>query len=361
MKEASAGEIKTTGPTGSEDDSITGLEYTEEEKHLFSLMTGFFKSKVLAVAMQLDFFTYLSRRPRKFEDIMDFLKFPMRPMRIFLDALVNMKLIVLNALDKYENTGLSRKYLVKSNLSYQKGTIELFDSLYKDCDHLLEALRQDCPPNKSYSYFFNKESDQVEDYSKQMDETSGNPVMALGQFFDFSDSEIVLDFGAGLGNTAMNLVSQFSHIEVILYDLPAVCEKAKEKLADYWLAHRIRIYPGDFFNGELPERFDTALMMRVTHDWSIGQVRLLFSKIYQRLPIGGKLIVYETIKDDNPRDPGDAAMVSILLLMISPAGECRSPGEIKAILREVGFTKIEVIHTIYIYYAIIATKETGGE
>ncbi|NOU18579.1 MAG: hypothetical protein HOO91_13570 [Bacteroidales bacterium] len=336
----------------------SGLEYTDEEKHIFSIITGFFKSKILATAISIDFFSYMAYRPRSIDEIKSQFNIPNRPLRLFLDSLVHMKLISLNNDNKYQNTGLSHRYLVKGKLSNLGDVVEMFDSLYDEFGDFTEMLFNDVPKNKTYSYFFEnaKEETEISEYSDQMHRTSGSPAMALSEFYDFSNSKTIIDIGGGTGKACMNLVSQYAHLNCILFDLPAVCEKAQKELGNFWLSHRINVHSGDFFKDELPTGFDTALMMRITHDWSIEQIKILFKKIYNSLPEGGKLMVYETFKSDDRKNPGDSSMVSLLLLTISPNGECRTKAEIKEILLETGFSNIEFLHTIYIYSVIVATK-----
>jgi hypothetical protein len=46
----------------------------------------------------------------------------------------------------------------------------------------------------------------------------------------------------------------------------------------------------------------------------------------------------------------------MLLLLISPGGECRTFAEIKALLEEVGFVHVEFIPTVYFYGLVVAEK-----
>lgn len=338
--------------------SESRLDYTDEEKYLFNLMTGGLKSKVLSTALKVDIFSFLSFRPRSLEEIKKFLTFPPRSLRIFLDVLLNMKLIQISN-HLYENTRISNRYLVQRKLSYLGGYVDLFDLAYENNADLKEILQDGQPGIFSYGYFFEKEVknlENIEDYSKIMNETSGELVMALSQFYDFSESELLIDIGGGIGKACMNLVSQHSGLNVILFDLPAICKNVEEKLSTFWLANKIQVCPGDFLKDEFPGGFDTALMMRIAYQWSEEQVKYLFAKVYNSLPQGGKLVIYEAFKDDDKNDPGDATMISLYLLMVSPAGECRTTGEITDWLKEVGFSSVQVINTIYVYKAIVATK-----
>ena len=340
---------------------VSGLEYTEEEKHLFSLITGFLKTRVLTAAIDSELFSFLSLRSRTFAEIQSHLKFQPRSTEVLIEALISMKLVGLDSKNKYRNTGISSKYLVKGKLSYIGGSLDFFESLYEDCMDIKVVLARGVPTQKKYAYLFCENPRDlgpadVEGYYQEMLNTSGHPAMTLTEFCDFTDSHVVLDLGGGSSKICQNLVSQYEGLETLFFDLPAVCEKVEEELEGFWLSHRIRVIPGDFFKDPLPRGFDTAIMMRVTQDWPTGQLKILLQKVYDSLPQGGKLVLYEIFKNDDPKDPGDAAMVSLALLLNTPAGGCRTKNEAKALLEEVGFTSIRFLHTIYIYHAIIATK-----
>ncbi len=156
-----------------------------------------------------------------------------------------------------------------------------------------------------------------------------------------------MDLGGGYGRLCLTLVSQYPHLETILFDLPEVCQKAGELLETYprGLVGRVRLHPGDFFRDPLPPGADTIIMMRIT----------LFRKAFDALPSGGRLLIYETLKDQGPF-PGDAAFISLLLLLISPGGECRTFAELQTLLEKAGFTNVELIPTIYFYGLVVAEK-----
>jgi SAM-dependent methyltransferase len=340
---------------------VSGLEYTDEEKHLFSLITGFLRTRVLSLALDCELFSFLSLRPRTFAEIQKHLNFQPRPTEVLIEALISMKLIGLDDNNRYSNTGISSKYLVKGKLSYIGGSLEFFESLYEDCIDFKAVLARGLPTQKKYAYLFCENPGElkpadVEVYYQEMFTTIAHPAMTLTEFCDFTTSKVVLDIGGGSSKICQNLVSQYEDLEAIFFDLPAVCEKVKEELEDFWLSHRIRVIPGDFFKDRFPGGFDTAVMMRLSQDWPTERLMILLQNVYNSLPQGGKLVLYEIFKNDDPRDPGDAAMVSLALLLNTPAGRCRTKTEIKALLEEVGFTSIRFLHTIYIYHAVIAVK-----
>jgi cyclopropane fatty-acyl-phospholipid synthase-like methyltransferase len=328
--------------------------YTQEERKLFNLMTGFFRSKLLACAVDFELFTWLGDGEKSLDEIREHLQLPQRSTRVFLDALVNSELLVVQH-DRYLNTSLAKKYLVKGIGQYIGENVTLFDSMYRPCADLLDVLRDDRPNNPTYSYFFDNDSPEVEEYCDQMHQSSLIPALAMTQFHDFSEYRTILDVGGGYGRTCMTLVSQCENLRAILFELPQVCEKAQKNLSNFWLADRIEIHPGNFFEDDFPQA-DAILLMRITHDWPLERVEQIARKAYDTLPSGGRLLIYETFKSDGNIASGDPAIISLLLMLISPAGECRSFEEMRDVLKDVGFGKVEFIPTVFIYSMIVAEK-----
>jgi cyclopropane fatty-acyl-phospholipid synthase-like methyltransferase len=328
--------------------------YTAEERKLFNIMTGFFRSKLLASAVEFGLFTWLGNEEKTLDEIRAHLQLPQRSTRVFLDALVNSDLLSVQH-DHYKNTSMARNYLVEGTGQYVGENVALFDSMYQPCSDLLDVLRNDRPNNPTYSYFFDNTNPGVDEYCDQMHKSSLIPALAMTQFHDFSEYRTILDVGGGYGRTCMTLVSQYENLRAILFDLPQVCEKAQDNLSKFWMANRIDVHPGDFFQDDFPQT-DAILLMRITHDWPLDRVKRIVSKAFNALPSGGRLLIYETFKNDGKVAPGDQAIISLLLMLISPAGECRSFEDMRSVLKEVGFAKVEFIPTVFIYSMIVAEK-----
>jgi hypothetical protein len=257
----------------------------------------------------------------------------------------------------YRNAPLADTLLVRGRPDYQGPHVQLFDHLYLACDNLKTALCENRPISQDYSYFFESDHKEVARYSALMHESSIVPAMVLPQYWDFSDSQHVMDIGGGYGRLCLTLASQFPALDLTLFDLPEVCDKARGFLRTYpqHLASRIQLHPGNFFHEQLPTGADTIVMMRVMHDWPREYVKMLAEKVFAALPSGGRLLIYETFKDQGA-SPGDAALISLLLLLISPGGECRTFAEMRSLLREVGFSSVELIPTVYFYSLLVANK-----
>src|SRR5215470_6120907 len=176
--------------------------FSSTEKDIFQMMTGFFTSKLLAVGVELDLFTWLSPQARYFSEIRSRFNFAERSCRIFLDTLVSLGLLEVRG-EVYQNSSLADTLLVRGRPDFQGPHVQLFDHLYLACDNLKTALFENRPMSQDYSYFFESDQKEVARYSGLMHESSIVPALVLPQYWDFSDSCRVMDVGGGYGRLCL--------------------------------------------------------------------------------------------------------------------------------------------------------------
>ena len=109
---------------------------------------GFWASKTLFSAIEMELFTELARRPEGLEAVQARLGLHSRSARDFLDALVALGLLERqNGI--YSNTPAADIFLDKHKPSYIGGILEMANQrLYDHWAHLTEALRTGKPQNE---------------------------------------------------------------------------------------------------------------------------------------------------------------------------------------------------------------------
>ena len=108
---------------------------------LMQLMTGFWASKTLAAAVELDLFTTLADRPADIDQLGQALGLQPRPTEMLLSACAALGL--LESRDaRYSNSRLAEEFLVRGRPSYFGGVVTMLDKrLYLPWNRLAEALR----------------------------------------------------------------------------------------------------------------------------------------------------------------------------------------------------------------------------
>jgi hypothetical protein len=332
--ESKATQDQTTAPTA---DAIMQLGH------------AFWGSRALLSAVELDLFSELADAGAlEAEALCERLGLHPRGARDFLDALV--ALGVLERDDgRYRNAPATELFLDRAKPSYAGGVLEIAATrLWALWGSLTEALRTGQPQNeiKTGGNLFEaiySDPEKLRGFLRAMTGVSAGAARALASAFPWERYRTVIDIGGAEGCVPVQLALAHGHLRGGVFELPAVGPFVEEFVAAAGLGDRLRFYPGDFFVDELPSA-DILIMGHILHDWSLEERRLLLEKAYAALPEGGALIVYDAIIDDERRENALALLMSLLMLLETPAGANHTGAECHAWMRDAGFRDTYVQH-----------------
>jgi hypothetical protein len=116
-------------------------------------------------------------------------------------------------------------------------------------------------------------------------------------------------------------------------------------VAQHRLGDRLEFAPGDFFNDPLPSA-NVVMMGHILHDWGLDQKRQLIRKGCDALPVDGALIVYESIIDDDRSQNAFGLLMSLNMLIETPAGFDYTGADCMGWMKECGFRRAYVEHLV---------------
>ncbi len=317
--------------------------------HIMQVGMGFWASKTLLSAVEMELFTELAQQPRDLASLQSRLRLHPRSARDFLDALV--ALGFLERVDgKYRNTPSTDRYLDKRKHSYIGGVLEMASHrLYPFWGNLTVALRTGKPQNEAKNageaFFETLYADpgRLKEFMVAMTGVSHPANTALAAKFPFKGYRTVADIGTAQGDLVVQVVQAHEQLKGIGFDLPEVAPIFEDHVASHGLSERIHFVPGDFFEAPLP-RADVLMMGHVLHDWGYEQKMILIRKAYEALPTGGALIVYESIIDDARSKNAFGLLMSLNMLIETPAGFDYTGADCMGWMREAGFSSTRVEH-----------------
>jgi SAM-dependent methyltransferase len=325
-------------------DDVDGAAYSPV--NLLQLGMGFWGSKALLSAVELDVFTHLGKGSRNAVQLTDELGLHPRSALDFLDALVALQVLEReNGL--YRNTCETGLFLDRAQPGYIGGILQMANSrLYPFWGSLTEALRSGLPQNEAkqggnpFDAIYRDERT-LRVFLKSMTGISLGAAKALAQKFPWQDYGSFIDIGAAQGGLVVEVASAHPHLTGGGFDLPAVGPVFDEYVAEHGLQERIRFHPGDFFKEACPSA-DVLVMGHILHDWNLEQKRELLAKCYEALPPGGCLIVYDAIIDDERRQNAFGLLMSLNMLIETPGGFDYTGAQCREWMAEVGFREIRV-------------------
>lgn len=300
---------------------------------VLDLIEAFRRSKTMFAAVELGIFD--GSRPADCKEL-----------GRLLDACAALGLLEKHG-QTYVNTAEADKYLRSDSPDTLSGYIRYSNkALYPMWGHLEDAVREGSHRWKQtfgldgpiFSHFFRTEAD-MRDFQKGMHGFGMITSPAVVNAFDLSRFHRLVDVGGGTGHLAQAARQRYPHLEIAVFDLPAVARMFPGTIA------------GDFFTDPLPAA-DLYSLGRILHDWPDEKNHLLLTKIYAALPAGGGLLIAEKLLEP---DYVSAHMQTLNMLVVTEGRE-HSAREYDVMLRAAGFKNIESRRTGASLDAILAIK-----
>jgi SAM-dependent methyltransferase len=323
-----------------------------DPSHIMQVGMGFWPSKTVLSAVEMELFTHLGAEAMSGEEIGDRLRLHQRAIYDFLDALV-----ALGFLDRdgdgsearYRNTSETAAFLDKRSPAYVGGILEMCNArLYRFWGDLTEALQTGEPQNEikhtGRPMFEELYSDpaRLEQFVAAMQGISLGNFHALAETFDFSKYETVCDVGGATGQLCTILAERHPQLRCISYDLPVVAPIADKHIAASGLSDRVETASGDFFADPLP-RADVITMGLILHDWNLDRKMQLIRSAYEALPDGGAFIIIENLIDDARRENAFGLMMSLNMLIEFGDAFDFTGSDFAGWCRDVGFREVEIM------------------
>jgi demethylspheroidene O-methyltransferase len=162
--------------------------------------------------------------------------------------------------------------------------------------------------------------------------------------YAFHRHQRLLDVGGGEGAFLASVGTRVPGLGLGLFDLPAVCNRARARLDRDGLTPRTTLHGGDFLADPLPQGYDIISLIRVLHDHDDAPAMVLLRAIRAALPPGGTLFIAEPMARTPGAEPAGDAYFGLYLLAMG-SGRPRGPDEIQAMLRAAGFSRSRMLRT----------------
>jgi len=326
---------------------------------------GFWESKVLLTAVEMDLFTMLGPGSMTGQEIEQKLSLHPRGTYDFLDALVSMGFLDREGdgpEGRYKNTEATRLFLDRNGDTYLGGILEMLNArLFKYWDDLPEALRTGKPQNEvkhsQKSIFEELYADipRLEQFMGAMTGLSAQNFIALAQKFDFSRYRTLCDVGGASGILSISVAKKHKNIACTSFDLPVVEPIAKRSIERAGMSDRIKTASGDFFKDPLPKA-DVITMGMILHDWNLEKKKHLIRSAYEALPPKGAFIAVENLIDDARRQNTFGLLMSLNMLIEFGDAFDFTGADFREWCGEAGFREFEVIHLMGPCSAAVAYK-----
>jgi hypothetical protein len=326
---------------------------------------GFWHSKTLFAAVELDVFTTLAEGPLDLQKLTARTGIHERGARDFFDSLVALQLLDRDPDGRYCNTSASDLYLVRKRPTYIGGLLQHLDTRhYQNWRSLTRALVTGEPQSTlgtgSYADFYADEFTQ-ELFLCGMTGGSLLAARALAKKFPWNRYQTFIDIGTAQGCLPVEIARVHPHLRGGGFDLPRLGPAFASYVHQRGLSERLTFYPGDFFVDLLPKA-DVLVMGRILHNWDVSGRATLLDKAYRAISPDGALIIYDPLIDERRRE--SHGLLSSLNMLIETAGGSEyTAAECESWMGQAGFQNIRVeplqdVHTAVIGFKLDSPVET---
>jgi hypothetical protein len=319
--------------------------------HIMQIGLGFWASKTLLSAVEMQVFTELAKHPEPLAELSGRLGLHPRSAHDFLDTLV-----ALGFLERtdgvYSNTPEADLFLDKGKPSYIGGMLEMANQrLFGHWNHLTTALRTGEQQNEARGGGENPfislyaDPERLRTFLKAMSGISHGANLTIARQFPFANYKTVVDVGPAQGNLIAQVALANPHLTGIGFDLPEVAPIFEDYIAENGISDRVSFAPGSFFDAPIPSA-DVVMMGHILHDWDLPTKKMLIRKAYEALPSGGAVVVYETLIDDDRSKNAFGLMMSLNMLIETPGGFDYTGADCTGWMKEAGFHSTRVEHLV---------------
>lgn len=319
-------------------------------RHLFDIVAGFVYSQVLYTCVRLKLLDHLhANGPQTVPELAGYMDLPEENALLLLKAAASLKLV------EYYGRGCYGLGAQGAAMMANPGIAAMVDHhamLYEDLMDPVGLLRGRYPQTRLGEYWAyagdkpptTLAGEQITPYTQLMSVSQQLVAEEILDAFNPKGFKRLMDLGGGNATFLSAVARRVPDIELVLYDLPAVAEQARENFQAQGLAHRATAVGGDFFEDALPKGADLISLVRVVHDHNDDHILGLLRAVREALPEDGALLLAEPMSGTRGAEPIGDAYFGVYLFAMG-RGRPRTPAEIEILLRESGFSRVRLLST----------------
>lgn len=336
---------------------------TCDDKSIWDMWLSVYHLPAIAVADEMGIFDSLNDKPGTARELAERLHFDNRALSVLLSLLTALDFLVCRG-GRYHLTDASRNFLLHESAFYWGnllGRVSANLPQHEDLRNRIqgEESRQSAVAGRGkrpVEAWGSGELDmnQARDIAAFMHSHTMVAAAGAARNGDFSGVTRLLDVGGGSGCFSIALAREYPDLHCTIMELPAMCEIAKEYIADSGVQEQVDTVAVDMFREAWPGGYDAVLFSNIFHDWDFDTCADLAAKSYSVLEPGGRIYLHEMLLDDDGAGPLAAATFSLVMLL-GTRGEQFTFEQLKALLESAGFSGVETVAS-HSYYSLTSAS-----
>ena len=295
--------------------------------------SSYWRSCILITAAHLDLFGWIGKQEKNPKALAAHFGGSTSGWEIFLNALCAMGLMRRHR-DKFANRAFAAHTLTRGGTAFLLPAYDAWDNWGGLASALIAGKR----PGLQKPFVSDRTKAGRLLHSLDLDAREIAPYLI--EKLPLHRSATLLDIGGGLGTFSIAFCRSYPRLQVTLVEHPHVLPLTRRAVEKAGMTKRVQIVGADFSREALPRGFDTIFVSNVLHAHGAAENRALLHKLRRCLNPHGQLIIRDVFMSPKRTAPEWATLFSVLLLLHTPRGRCYALDEIRAWLRQAGFSRI---------------------
>ncbi|MBK8765531.1 MAG: methyltransferase domain-containing protein [Burkholderiaceae bacterium] len=306
---------------------------------LQDIATAYGQSAALMAAVEVGLFTAVSEGAGTYEEVARALAIHVTNAERLMVMLCAIGLLEKSE-GRHRNAADVERFLVAGKTGYMGPWITFTKPMWNEWGKLGEHIR-----NTQLSVLgSNREYTTVD--ARRYHNATYSIGLGAGRRFsrqvDLTGRRRIMDIGGGSGAYCIAAAKAYPGIRAVVLDVPAVCEVARDFIADNGVADRVQAQACDFTQDPFPVDCDVAIMASNLPLYSREMIAMVIRKAHDALLPGGQMhLIGETTNDDRTGPMGPAYW-GLREAVSDSLGLGHSESDVIGYFRSAGFADVAV-------------------
>lgn len=325
-------------------------------QQILNIIMGFWQSRCLAVATELDLAEHLAEGPLSADELAA--RTDTDPLSLFrlMRALESIGIFHQVSPGVFTNTPASeclRRNVPASQWASVRTILSVGNGQYEAWSGLMGSIRTGRDAFEAVHgcdawEWYQQRPEVLSIFNETMQSVSAVITPAVANGYDWSRFDVIADVGGGIGTQLAAILDAHPSCRGILFDQPSVIEQAPEH-------DRMDRMGGDFFQS-VPEGADAYIMRWIIHDWTDKPAISILENVRKAAKPGARLVLIEEIVTEPPKPTMGMWLDPHMLVMHN--GRERTRSEYANLFEQAGFDLEEVVPTASPHSIIIGSPQT---
>jgi hypothetical protein len=307
---------------------------------MLQIISGFWLSRAVYIAAKLGLADLVKKQPKSAEELAQATDTHAPSLYRMLRALANAGIFAEDKDQRFHSTSLAATLQndLPGSLRFFAMT-ELGEEHYPAWEHALYSVKTgEIAFNHRFGMpmweFFAGNPENARIFYNAMANLTTLANEAILSSYNFSPFSKTVDVAGGHGSFIIGILKANPMMRGVLFDLPNVIEKAKQRIIEHGLADRCEAFGGDIFQS-VPEGGDAYVLKWIIHDWNDEQSITILKNCRQAMAAGGKLLLVESLILSG-NEPSFAKFGDLNMLVMT-GGRERTESQYRELLAAAGF------------------------